>query len=111
MAGLSAADLDREVVLQVSTSTQDASGDPIVTWADEETIWAQWLPAGTTEAYRAQQRLGSQVDGVFRVYDRDPRPSPDHHRIVFDGRVFDLRPYVEVGRGEGLEIPAVASGS
>jgi len=109
--GLNAGDLDREIVLQTATVTQDPStGEAVSDWddIDEETLWAQWLPAGTTEAYRAQQRLGAYVDGVFRIYDRDPRPSPTTNRIVFDGRAFDLKPYVEIGRSEGLEIPAVA---
>jgi len=112
MAGLSAGDLDREIVLQTAAAAQSDSGEETFDWthADEETLWAQWLPAGTKEAYQAQQRLASYVDGVFRIYDRDPRPTTSGMRIVFDGRVFDLKPWVELGRGDGLEIPVVARG-
>lgn len=108
MSGLSGGELDRAIVLQVSTSTQDESGDPIVTWADEETIWAQWLPAGTREAYLAQQRLAAHIDGVLRVYDLDTRPTPDRYRVVFDGRAFDIQGVTEMGRGDGLELSVVA---
>lgn len=104
--------MDREIVLQTATPQQSDSGEVSLDWqnAQEDTIWAQWLPAGTREAWQAQQRLGSYVDGVFRIYDRQPRPTPDTTRILFDGKAFDIRPYVEIGRGEGLEIPAVARG-
>ncbi len=102
--------MDREIVLQTATAVQSASGDPVVTWGDDVTIWAQWMPGGTREAWQAQQRLGSYVDGVFGIYDMETRPTPDATRILFDGRVFDVKPYIEIGRGEGLLIPVVARG-
>jgi hypothetical protein len=111
MAGLSAGALDREVTLLVATKTQNAeTGEEVLTWSTEDVIWAQWLPVGTRETFHAQQRLGGYVDGIFRIYDRTPRPMPDTHRIVFDGKTFDLKPYIEIGRGEGLDIPATAHG-
>ncbi len=113
MAGLNAGDLDREIVIQTAPVVQaEGSGEESFDWdrAEEQTVWAQWLPAGTREAWQAQQRLASYVDGVFRIYDMDARPTPNNTRILFGGRVFDLKPYIEVGRGEGLEIPVVASG-
>lgn len=118
MALINAGDLDREIVLQIASDEQSASGEPIRTWNNvtgetidgNGTIWAEWLPAGSKEAWQAQQRLGSYVDGVFRIYDRATRPTPDASRILFDGRVFDVKPYLEIGRGEGLEIPVVARG-
>lgn len=109
MSGLSAGTLDREIVLQTATTTQSASGEPIITWGSDVTLWAQWLPAGTREAWQAQQRLGAYVDGVFRMYDMDTRPTPDASRILFDGRVFDVKPYIEIGRGDGLDVPVVAN--
>lgn len=112
MAGLDAGLLDREIVLQKAPIVQSESGEETFDWdnAVEETVWAQWLPAGTREAWRAQERLDSYVEGVFRIYDKSPRPTPNDTRILFDDRVFDIKPYVEIGRGEGLEIPVVAHG-
>lgn len=101
--------MDREIVLQTATKSQDEDGTELLTWSSE-TIWAQWLPGGTKEAYRAQQWLGSDVEGVFRIYDRTPRPTPDATRILFDGRIFDVGAYTEIGRGEGLELPVKAHG-
>lgn len=112
MAGLNAGQMDREIVFQKAPLVKSENYEEIIDWdnADETTVWAQWLPAGTRESWNAQQRLGSYVDGVFRVYDMSPRPTPHDTRIYFDGKYFDIRPYVEIGRGEGLEIPVVARG-
>lgn len=107
--------LDRQIVLQTATRSQDDDGAEILTWPPDGgttvTIWAQWLAGDTREAWLAKQRLNTFVEGVFRIYDRDPRPTPDATRILFDGRIFDLLPYVEIGRREGLEIPVVAHGA
>ena len=102
-----------EIVLQTATKTQDpVSGEELITWSGV-TVWAQWLPSGTREAWFAQQRLSAYVDGVFRIYDRQPRPTPEGTRIVFEDRVYDVKPPLEIDRGEGcegLEIPVVAHG-
>jgi hypothetical protein len=104
--------MDREIIIETATAVQSDSGEETWDWdsAVDVTIWAEWLPAGTTEAWRAAQRLASYVDGVFRIYDRSPRPTPQNTRIVFEGKVFDIKPPIEVGRGDGLEIPVVARG-
>lgn len=96
-----------EITLKTVTKTQDTeTGEEIVDWdLLDENVWAQWLPAGTREAWLAQQRLNTFIDGVFRIYDRSPRPDPALTRISYDGRIFDVKPWVEIGRGEGLELP------
>lgn len=107
--GLNAGQMDREIVLQTATASTDATtGQELDTWTDD-TIWAQWVPAGTREAWQARQ-INSAIDGLFRIYDRSPRPSPDTARVVFDGRTFDVTGVMEMGRGEGLELAVVARG-
>lgn len=108
MAVLNAGRLDREIVLQRGTQGTDAdTGEPVMTYVGE-TLWAEWRPADTREAWHARQRLNAYIEGVFRVYDMSPRPVPDKDRIIFEERVYDVKPYVEIGRGEGLEIPVTA---
>jgi head-tail adaptor len=70
-------------------------------------IWAQWLPASTREAFQAQARLAAYIDGLFRIYWQSGI-APDTHRIVWENRIFDLKPPIEIGRREGLELPVVA---
>lgn len=110
MAGLSAGRLDREIVLQIASLVQSDSGEATLDWdnATEETLWAEWLPAGTREAWQAQQRLNAYIEGVFRIYWRDDIV-PERTRITWDGKVFDVKPPIEIGRQEGLDVPVVAT--
>ena len=111
MSGLSAGLLDREITLQTAATVQSDSGEVTYDWASatNRTIWAQWFAKGTRETFRFQ-REGSYLDGMFRVYDITPRPTPDSSRILFEGRVFDLQGVTELGRGQGLDLSVVAHG-
>jgi head-tail adaptor len=111
MPGLSAGLLDRQMTLQTAATTQSESGEVTYAWdqATSVTVWAQWFPKGTREAFRFQ-REGAYIDGIVRIYDRSPRPTPENSRIVFDGRVFDVQGVTELGRGEGLDLVVVAHG-
>ena len=113
MPGLHVGDLDREIVIQTAPVVQSASGEERFDWdaAESTTVWAEWMPGGTTETYRAQQRLGSYIDGVFRIYECDPVPTPNDTRIVFDGRNYDIKPpYEDMTFPNALLIPVVARG-
>jgi head-tail adaptor len=111
MSGLSAGLLDREIVLQTAATVQSDSGEVTYDWdrASSRHLFAAWFPKGTRETFR-YQREGSYIDGVFRVYEITPRPTPESSRIVFEGRVFDLQGVTELGRGEGLDLVVVAHG-
>jgi len=105
--------LDREIILQVAVLVQSTTGDPQYDWehATSHHVWAQWLPGSTREAWEAQQRLASFVDGVYRIYYLDPEPTPENTRVIgHTGRVYDLRPPIEIGRRLGLDLPVVARG-
>jgi len=116
VSGINAGDLDRQITLITGVKTQDSgSGEEIIVWdADApdaaKTVWAEWLPAGSREAWQAQQRLESYVDGAWRIYDVSPAPTPDGTRILYNGMVFDVKPPIEIGRSEGWIIPVVARG-
>lgn len=112
---MNAGDMDREITILTAAKSRDAgTGEEVTDWSadtsvgDSGVVWAEWLPAGTREAANAQQRIGSYVDGVFRTYDFSPRPTPDGTRILFEGRLYDVKPVMERGRNEYLEIPVVA---
>lgn len=109
MAGLNAGDLDRDITIKTATKTQDvSSGEEVIDWdLLDDPIAAQWLPAGTRETWQAQSRLEGFIDGIFRIYWRDDIV-PDATRILWDGKLFDVRPPVEGGRQEWLDIPVTA---
>lgn len=105
-------DRDREIVLQTATKTQDTgTGEELIDWddVDEQTLYAQWLPGNSREAYFAQQRLEATIDGVFRL-EPISRPSPANQRIVMDGITYDIRGVSEIGRGDGWEVVVSARG-
>jgi SPP1 family predicted phage head-tail adaptor len=102
--------LDREIVLQTATESEDATtGQSLLTWAATATIWAQWLPSGTREFWQARQ-IHSEIEGVYKTWYRSD-VLPDVSRLVgHDGRLYDIKPVVEVGRREGILIPVVSRG-
>jgi head-tail adaptor len=109
---MNAGDRDREILLQTATTTQDDdTGEEVIDWDDaaELTLYAQWLPENSREAYFAQQRLAAHISGIFRVEYID-RPSPATNRIVWEDRVYDIKGVTEVGRREGWEIAVEARG-
>jgi SPP1 family predicted phage head-tail adaptor len=108
LTGLNAGLLDREIVIETRTSTQDESGDPIVTWdVLDSDVPAQWFPGSSVEVYRAQQRLEAEIAGIFRIYWRDDITA-EGTRIVWDGKTFDVLPPIEGGRQQWLDIPVKA---
>ncbi len=104
---------DRLIHLQTAEKSQDATGQVLLTWPPDagidQALWAAWIPEATRETYSTEQTY-TYVDGFFEIPDIDPRPSADGTRILFQGRIFDLKPYIEIGRGRGLKIPVVAHG-
>lgn len=105
-------DLDRRIVLQTAAAVQSDSGEVSFNWASAAMVnlWAQWLPASTREGFLAQRQIGSYIDGVYKIYFRE-EPLPDRCRILgHDGRIYDVKPAIEIGRGEGWMVPVVARG-
>lgn len=112
MSGPGAGKLDREITIQRAPLIQSDSGESRLDWehATEEVVWAEWVPQRSLESYFANDRIASHVTGFFRMYDMAQRPTPDATRILWDGRIFDVRPYVEVGRSDWLEVAVEARG-
>lgn len=109
MSPIEAGLLDREIVIQTATtSTDPTTGQDVIAWSEGVRVWAQWLPTGTRETWQARQ-IDATVEGVYKVYDLDPRPTPDASQILgHDGRTYDVQGVIEIGRGEGLLIAVVA---
>jgi hypothetical protein len=106
--------MDRQITIQVVTPTQTDSGELLRDWttATSAQVWAEWVPSSAIEKFMPQQRSAAYIDGMYRIYDIDPRPSPDENtRIVgHDGRIYDLKGVTEIGRGAGLDLAVTARG-
>lgn len=111
--GVNVGDRDREILLQTGTKTRDTvTGEELIDWDAIEplTLYAEWLPGSSLEAFRAQQRLESYIEGLFRIEPID-RPDPATQRIVWEGRVYDIKGVIEIDRGDGWELPVVSRGA
>lgn len=100
--------LDRRITLQRAVATQDATtGEQVLTWADEATIWAAVEPLSGSELFRAQQ-LEAKADTRFLLRYRPNVTPAGTLRISYAGRTYDIRSVAEIGRQEGLELVAEA---
>lgn len=111
--GVNVGDRDREIVLETGTKSRDTvNGEELIDWTlvDPVTLYAEWLPGNSVEAYRAQQRLEAYIEGVFRIEPID-RPDPASQRIVWEGRVYDIKGVTEIDRKDGWELAVVSRGA
>lgn len=103
-----AGELDRSIVIQAATTTQNAFGEPVETWVKihtADTLPAKVVPTRGSERFTAQQVVGESVV-TFRIRWRDDVTTLN--RIVYDGRDWDITDVRPLGRREGLEIDATA---
>lgn len=103
--------LDREITIQTAVTTEDQeSGQDVTEWDPDlsEVVWAQWLPGTARETWQARQ-IDASIEGIYKIYDMSPRPSPESTQIIgHDGRTYDVKGVTEIGRGEGLLISVAA---
>lgn len=97
--------LDRRIVLQAFTTTQDGYGEENESWSTFATVWAQVMPFTGRERFVADQVSG-EADTRFRIRWRSDIDVTQ--RIVYDGDTYDIEGVIEIGRHEGLEILAKA---
>lgn len=102
---LEAGRLDRRITIQSYTTSADSYGEPLKTWADFVTVWAQYLPLRGAERFAAKQ-VDATIEAKFRLRWRDDLDTT--MRITFESRTWDIAGIVEIGRREGLEIIAAA---
>ena len=107
-----AGQLDRRVNLEVKTTSRDSLGQPIETWSVVRTLWAH-----RAEGSKVAERFGANqtyamVTTVFRVgyFPALTTIAPDTHRLVFNGRAYNIHGVVEIGRKQGVELLCSARG-
>tara|TARA_R100001143_G_scaffold46951_1_gene42136 strand:- start:126 stop:449 length:324 start_codon:yes stop_codon:yes gene_type:complete len=98
-------DLDRRVVLERGDTGQDSAGEAVTEYVHVARVWAKVQSVSGAEAFAAQQRYATVTHRIWIQYRADVTPE---HRIVIDGRPFDVFEVIEFGRQEWLEIRATA---
>lgn len=97
---------DRRVVIQSLSSGVDSSGQPTETWTNFLTVWMRIVPTRGNERFTARQVVGTAVTTFEARYRSDI--TVDRHRLVFDGRNWDISDIRENGRRRTMEIDASA---
>ncbi len=100
--------LDRRIAIQQNTPTQDSAGQPIDSWADLATVWAEVVPVSGSETFQAKQ-VGAEAVAKFRIRYRSDIVRK--MRVVYDSDNYDISDAAEDRRFERrqyLLITAVA---
>ena len=100
--------MDRRVRLERATPTADGFGEPIDSWATLADVWAAVTPVSDGERAR-QAEVAATVSHRFVIrWSATTGAVTPRDRLVYGGRVFDIRGVKEIGRREGVEISAEA---
>lgn len=100
--------LDRRITIQSATTAPDAYGEPIETWSDLATLWAQVVPLGGREFFEARQ-VNAEQTVRFRI--RYRADITREMRVIYDGLTYGIEAAEEDRRFDRLEallITAVA---
>lgn len=87
--------MDRKIVIQRATVSQNAHGEEVPTWADYKTRWAEVRYTGGAEGQAANKETAS-LAVVFRF--RHITDLTEKDRIVFDGNNLDIVAIISEGR-------------
>lgn len=100
--------LDRTIAIQRSTHTIDETGNPVFNWPNLATLRAEVVQSSTEEFMRGFGASDETVI-VFRTRYLDGVTTAD--RISYSGRFHNIKEVKELGRRDGLEIRAIATGA
>ena len=93
--------LDRRVALERRVDVVDVSGQAVSHFVQVASVWARVEPLGGREGFGQQQWVATG-DVRFTVRWRDD--VTPLHRVIHDGREFDVVSVAEDGRHEALLI-------
>lgn len=97
-----AGELDKPVTIQKKSVIYDDYNQPVETWVDEHTVFAQKVEQGSKEGLESGQIVAIQ-DVRFRIYWYEGL-NPAEYRIMFDGKIYDIEGVKELGFRDGMEL-------
>jgi SPP1 family predicted phage head-tail adaptor len=99
--------LDRRITIQAKTTALDVNGDRMDTWTNLYTnIAANVKPTGGREMV-AEHRMFETSSAMFMT--RYFSDVCQQHRILYNGKYYNITSVNEIGRHDGLLITAEAS--
>lgn len=84
---MEAGKLNRKITFQAKSATYGNNGEPIYTWADIYSPWAQVITTGGGEFYAAQ-KLNESTSCLFKV--RYTTQIDVTNRILYNGKTFEI---------------------
>lgn len=98
--------LDRRIEIQAQTTSRSDSGEEEVTWNTIATVAAAKVELRGVERFAAKQITGSSVVTFRFRWSATTAAITTKHRVVYDGREFNVTAVREIGRREGIEVDA-----
>ncbi|MVA47331.1 phage head closure protein [Agrobacterium vitis] len=97
--------LDRRITLLRETETgRDALNQPILEWVAIKTVWARKTVNKGTETVQAEQ-MGGTRPLTFQIRYRPGLSIKD--RVQYDGALYEIKDFREIGRRVGLDIDCI----
>ncbi len=79
--------MDRQIVIEQNSPTQNSAGEEIDSWATLATVWAEFLPVGGREFWQARQ-LNAEAVANFRIHYRTDVTR--QMRFTFEGDTYRI---------------------
>lgn len=95
--------LDRQAEILAPTEARDSDGGPTTTYSSSKTLWCHRHDL-TSREVRVSDALRSETTAIFTFrYFTGLTPK---HRILCEGRTYEIDPPKEIGRRQYLEVAA-----
>lgn len=103
---------DRRINVEQVSRTRSDTGQPVETWSVFRTCWAQRVEGSRVSERFAGNQQYATVTTIFRVgyFPNYTAITTDDHRVMFEGRLYDIQGVVELGRKDGIELLCSARG-
>lgn len=105
---MSAGERDRRIVIQRATTSTNAFGEEIPTWATLATVWAKRTPVMDGERWRAGEVAATITERFLINWSSTVASVSAKDRISYNSRIYDIAGVKEIGRRESIEITAAA---
>lgn len=102
--------LDRAVTIQrAAVAGVSAAGTPTLAWSDLALLRAELVSDDSAETIRAGGGVEDEAVLVLRTRFMPGITNAD--RILFEGRILNIKGVTPIGRNRGLELRAVTPGA
>lgn len=96
---------DRKIIIQRSSMSETVIGAPEPAWSTLHELWAEVVSVGGKEQGASGREMSARLSRFVILYKPGLKESD---RISYDGMIWDIIAFRELGFREGIEITAEA---